>query len=71
MGFSTIDYLVLVAYLVGITLFGMQFRRSQHTVRDYFIGARTTSWIVISLSIVAAETSTLTVIGVPARPVKR
>ena len=66
MGFSTIDYLVLVAYLVGITLFGMQFRRSQHTVRDYFIGARTTSWIVISLSIVAAETSTLTVIGVPA-----
>jgi len=66
MGFSTIDYLVLVAYLVGITLFGMQFRRSQRTVRDYFIGARTTHWIVISLSIVAAETSTLTVIGVPA-----
>ncbi|MCX6539975.1 MAG: sodium:solute symporter [Acidobacteria bacterium] len=66
MGFSTIDYLVLVAYLVGITLFGMQFRRSQRTVRDYFIGGRTTSWVVISLSIVAAETSTLTVIGVPA-----
>ena len=67
MGFSTIDYLVLVAYLIGITLFGMQFRRSQRTVRDYFIGRRTTSWIVISLSIVAAETSTLTVIGVPAQ----
>jgi len=66
MGFSTIDYLVLVAYLVGITLFGMQFRRSQRTVRDYFIGGRNTSWVVISLSIVAAETSTLTVIGVPA-----
>ena len=66
MGFSALDYLVLVAYLSGITIFGMQFRRSQHTVRDYFIGQRKTPWIVISLSIVAAETSTLTVIGVPA-----
>jgi len=66
MGFSALDYVVLVAYLAGITVFGMQFRRSQNTVRDYFIGRRKTSWVVISLSIVAAETSTLTVIGVPA-----
>lgn len=66
MGFSTVDYAVLLAYLVGITLFGMQFRRSQHTVKDYFLGNRTTSWWVISLSIVATETSTLTLIGVPA-----
>jgi solute:Na+ symporter, SSS family len=66
MGFSAIDYLVLVGYLAGITLFGMQFRRSQKSVSDYFIGQRKTSWVIISLSIVAAETSTLTVIGVPA-----
>jgi SSS family transporter len=66
MGFATIDYVVLLAYLAGITWFGMQFRKSQTTVRDYFIGQRNTSWIIISLSIVAAETSTLTVIGVPA-----
>src|SRR2546425_10438475 len=66
MGFSAIDYAVLLAYLVGITVFGTMFRRSQHTVKDYFIGAKNTSWIVISLSIVATETSTLTLIGVPA-----
>jgi len=66
MGFSTVDYVVLLIYLVGITIFGMQFRRSQHTVKDYFLGNRTTSWWVISLSIVATETSTLTLIGVPA-----
>src|SRR2546426_2881694 len=42
------------------------FRRSQRTVKDYFIGAKNTSWVVISLSIVATETSTLTLIGVPA-----
>jgi len=66
MGFSALDYGVLIAYLIGITAFGALFRRSQRTVNDYFIGARRTHWLVISLSIVATETSTLTLIGVPA-----
>jgi len=66
MGFSAIDYAVLLLYLAGITIFGVMFRRSQRTVKDYFLGDKNTSWIVISLSIVATETSTLTLIGVPA-----
>ncbi len=66
MGFSAIDYAVLAVYLVGITLFGSRFRRSHRSVKDYFLGRRNTSWVVISLSIVATETSTLTLIGVPA-----
>src|SRR5215467_15470996 len=66
MGFSALDYAVLAAYIVGITWFGSCFRKSHRTVKDYFVGARQTSWIVISLSIVATETSTLTLIGVPA-----
>src|SRR5947208_7872495 len=66
MGFSGIDYAVLALYLIGITIFGTLFRSSQRTVKDYFPGGRETSWIVISLSIVATETSTLTLIGVPA-----
>ena len=66
MGFSAIDYAVLAAYLIGITIFGSRFRRSHHSVQDYFLGGRDTSWIVISVSIVATETSTLTLIGVPA-----
>jgi SSS family transporter len=65
-GFSAVDYAVLAAYLVGITVFGSRFRSSHRSVRDYFLGNRRTSWIVISLSIVATETSTLTLIGVPA-----
>src|SRR5712671_6213880 len=66
MGFSAIDYMVLAAYLAGITLFGSRFRASHHSVKDYFVGSRQTSWVIISLSIVATETSTLTLIGVPA-----
>jgi SSS family transporter len=66
MGFAGIDYAVLLAYLVGITIFGTMFRRSQRTMKDYFVGARRTHWLIISVSIVATETSTLTLIGVPA-----
>jgi SSS family transporter len=65
-GFSPVDYAVLAAYLVGITVFGSRFRSSHRSVKDYFLGRRQTSWVVISLSIVATETSTLTLIGVPA-----
>src|SRR5437899_10863090 len=66
MGFSALDYAVLALYLVGITAFGSRFRKSHRSVKDYFLGGRNTSWVVISLSIVATETSTLTLIGVPA-----
>src|ERR1044071_8811013 len=66
MGFSAIDYVVLLIYLVGITVFGTLFRKSQKSVKDYFVGARNINWVVISLSIVATETSTLTLVGVPA-----
>ena len=61
-----IDYAVLLFYLAGITVFGTLFRRSQRSVKDYFLGARNIPWLVIGLSIVATETSTLTLIGVPA-----
>lgn len=66
MGFAPIDFAVLIIYLIGITAFGMMFRRSQKSVKDYFLGDKNTPWVVISLSIVATETSTLTLIGVPA-----
>jgi SSS family transporter len=66
MGFSAIDYVVLLLYLVGITVFGTLFRRQQKTVKDYFVGAKNIHWLIISLSIVATETSTLTLVGVPA-----
>jgi solute:Na+ symporter, SSS family len=66
MGFSPVDWAVLLLYLVGITIFGTLFRRSHRTVQDYFVGTKNTHWLVISLSIVATETSTLTLVGVPA-----
>jgi len=60
------DVAIVVLYLAGITLFGIRFRTGQQNLRDYFLGGRTTPWWALSLSIVATETSTLTVIGTPA-----
>jgi len=60
-----LDLGVIAAYLVGITWFGARFRGSQNTLKDYFLGGRRAPWWAISLSIVSAETSTLTVIGTP------
>ncbi|MBS1855597.1 MAG: sodium:solute symporter [Acidobacteria bacterium] len=60
------DLAIILAYLAGITLFGAHFRRGQKNLRDYFLGGRTAPWWAISLSIVSAETSTLTIVGTPA-----
>ena len=61
-----LDLAVILTYLAGITWFGARFRNSQRTLRDYFLGGKTVPWWAIALSIVSAETSTLTVIGTPA-----
>ena len=61
-----IDLAVILVYLAGITWFGARFGRSQRTLRDYFLGGKIIPWWAIALSVVSAETSTLTVIGTPA-----
>src|SRR5256885_8332523 len=65
MGLNKLDLAIIAAYLVGITIFGLHFRKGQRSVRDYFLADRNIPWWAISLSIVAAETSTLTIISIP------
>ena len=62
----TLDLAVIAAYLIAITWFGARFRHGQRNLKDYFLGGRTAPWWAISLSIVSAETSTLTILGTPA-----
>jgi solute:Na+ symporter, SSS family len=61
-----LDLGVILVYLVAITWFGARFRTTQKTLKDYFLGGRSAPWWAISLSIISAETSTLTVVGTPA-----
>jgi solute:Na+ symporter, SSS family len=60
------DWAVILFYLGGIIGLGSWFGKDQRNTRDYFLGGKDIPWWGIGLSIVAAETSALTVIGVPA-----
>lgn len=61
-----VDLAIILVYLLSITWFGAQFKDSQKSLKDYFLGGRGAPWWAIAFSIVSAETSTLTVIGTPA-----
>src|SRR4051812_6526510 len=65
MGLNHLDFAIIALYLAGITLFGLRFRKRQRSLRDYFLADRNIPWWAIALSIVAAETSTLTIISIP------
>jgi SSS family transporter len=63
------DLGLIVVYLIGITLFGLHFRSGKdpkaRSLRSYFLADQTIPWWAIALSIVSAETSTLTIISIP------
>ena len=66
MGFTIIDYLIIVIYLLAIPTIGIWAAGSQKNTTDYFMGGREMPWWAVLFSIVATETSTLTFISVPA-----
>ena len=61
-----VDLALVIAYLLGVTALGVRFRRGQQDARDYFLGGKSAPWWALAFSIVATETSTLTIIGIPA-----
>ena len=68
---STFDLALVGLYLAGITLFGLRFRKksggaaADRSLKSYFLADNTIPWWAIALSIVSAETSTLTIISIP------
>jgi solute:Na+ symporter, SSS family len=64
--FTALDVVVLIAYIAGVTVFGLLLGGRQQGARDYFLGGRGLVWWAVCLSVVATETSALTFISVPA-----
>src|SRR5688572_7114356 len=64
--FNAADWIVIIVYLVGVVLLGVWFGKDQRNTRDYFLGSKNIPWWGIGFSIVATETSALTIISVPA-----
>lgn len=65
MGFTTLDYIIVVLYLIGMAVFGIVSGGKQTSLRDYFLGSKQIPWWAVCFAIVATETSTLTFISIP------
>jgi SSS family solute:Na+ symporter len=61
-----LDAIVIAAYILAVIAVGFAFAGRRQTARDYFLGGRGLPWWAICFSIVATETSALTVISLPA-----
>lgn len=60
-----LDIAVVVVYFAGVLAVGAWFARRQGGATDYFLGKRDLPWWAVMLSIVATETSAITVISIP------
>jgi len=63
--FTALDLIVLASYLGGTTLVGIRLGRNQRDTRDYFLASHRIPWWAVLFSVVATETSALTVISIP------
>src|SRR5437773_8192862 len=64
-GLEALDFTVIVAYLLGVTLLGIYVGRRQRDAKDYFVADREIPWWAVLFSVVASETSALTFISIP------
>src|SRR5690625_5977043 len=62
---QTIELLVVAACLIATAWLGLKLSCRQTGLKDYFLGGRNLPWWAVCLSVVATETSALTVIGIP------
>ncbi|HLB35045.1 MAG TPA: sodium:solute symporter [Gemmatimonadales bacterium] len=62
---STLDWFVMAAYGLAILAIGWYFAGRQRDASDYFLGKHDLPWWAVMFSIVATETSALSVISVP------
>lgn len=64
-GLNGLDFVVIAAYLIGITALGVYVGRKQKDSKDYFVADRSIPWWAVMISVVASETSALTFISIP------
>jgi len=60
-----IDYIIIVAYLIGFLGIGYFFKENKSS-GDYFLGGRSMGWLPLSLSTMATQLSAISFISAPA-----
>ncbi|MCO6457246.1 MAG: hypothetical protein J5I93_18265 [Pirellulaceae bacterium] len=61
----SVDYGVLLLYLLVMVAIGWYFSGQQHSSRDFFLAGRSMGWFPVGLSIMATLLSALTYSGIP------
>lgn len=64
--FGTLNWLVLLAYVLGNLLLGFVLSKRVETAEDYYLGHRETPWWAIGISVVATYIGAMTFLGGPA-----
>ena len=64
-GLHTLDWVVLVAYLLGTIGLGASFYKGQKTTKDFFLAGRSMSWLPVGLSVVATLFSAISYMALP------
>ena len=66
MTISVFDWSIIGAYLVGMVALGLWLARKTSSGEDYFLGGRSIPPLIAAMSIMATQTSTNSLVGVPA-----
>ena len=61
---NNVDYFVVIAYLIGLLLLGLYFRKFVHSSTDFFLGGRMLPFWAIGMSIVVSDIGALDFVGV-------
>ncbi|MFB9057327.1 hypothetical protein ACFFU9_11315 [Mariniflexile ostreae] len=64
--FSTVNWIVLIVFLLGTTLIGELVKNKDKGLDAFFKGGNNLPWWAVSLSLIATKTSVATFIAVPA-----
>lgn len=62
---STIDWVVLAAFILFIVIYGSISTRKTNSIRSYILSNKSTRWQTVALSIMATQASAITFISTP------
>jgi len=63
--FAVSDYLLLVLYFAVLAWIGAYYYKRSSSSRDYFTGGKGFSWLPVAISVIASDTSAITLLGNP------
>src|SRR5579862_9654255 len=63
--FGVVDYVLLGLYFLAVTVIGARFYRKRSTSSEFFVGGLAMWWLPIAISVIAADTSAVTLLGNP------